>query len=275
MTWARWREVNRANWDERVGVHLSPGGYDLSALRAGRGRLNEIEEAELGEVCGQRILHLQCHFGKDSLALAQRGAEVVGLDFSHSAIESARKLATELGLVARTRFVEADVYDAQAAVSEPASFDRVFVTWGAISWLPDIARWAHIVAHFLKPGGSLYLADGHPTAQVFDDMVPLSGSLPGYFAPYFSREPIVIDDASDYADPNARLVNARQYTWIHPLGDLVSGLIAAGLRLEWLHEHDSVPWQMFGCLVRDSSRLYRWPDRPWLPLAFSLSARRT
>jgi SAM-dependent methyltransferase len=209
------------------------------------------------------------------LALAQRGAEVVGLDFSHSAIESARKLATELGLVARTRFVEADVYDAQAAVSEPASFDRVFVTWGAISWLPDIARWAHIVAHFLKPGGSLYLADGHPTAQVFDDMVPLSGSLPGYFAPYFSREPIVIDDASDYADPNARLVNARQYTWIHPLGDLVSGLIAAGLRLEWLHEHDSVPWQMFGCLVRDSSRLYRWPDRPWLPLAFSLSARRT
>ena len=151
MTWARWREANRANWDERVGVHLSPGGYDLSALRAGRGRLNEIEEAELGEVCGLRILHLQCHFGKDSLALAQRGAEVVGLDFSHSAIESARKLATELGLVARTRFVEADVYDAQAAVSEPASFDRVFVTWGAISWLPDIARWAHIVAHFLKP----------------------------------------------------------------------------------------------------------------------------
>jgi hypothetical protein len=99
----------------------------------------------------------------------------------------------------------------------PHHFDRVFVTWGAISWLPDIARWAHIVAHFLKPGGSLYLADSHPAAQVFDDMMPLPGGLPRYFAPYFSREPIVTDDASDYADPNARLANARQYNWIHPL----------------------------------------------------------
>jgi hypothetical protein len=110
---------------------------------------------------------------------------------------------------------------------------------------------------------------------VFDDATPLPSGLPGYFAPYFSREPIVTDDARDYADPDARLTNARQYTWIHSLGEIVSGLIAAGLRLEWLHEHDSVPWQMFGCLVGDSSGLYRWPDRPWLPLAFSLSARRT
>jgi SAM-dependent methyltransferase len=154
-------------------------------------------------------------------------------------------------------------------VAEPASFDRVFVTGGAINWLPDIARWAHIVAHFLKPGGSLYLAECHPSALVFDDIVPLQGGLPGYFAPYFSREPSVTDDARDYVDPDARLANARQYNWRHPLGDVVGGLIAAGLRLEWLH--DRVPWQMFGCLVRDSSR---WPDRPWLPLAFSLCARR-
>jgi 2-polyprenyl-3-methyl-5-hydroxy-6-metoxy-1,4-benzoquinol methylase len=98
MSSAGWRETNRANWDERVGVHLGPGGYDLSALRAGRGRLNEIEEKELGDVRGLRILHLQCHFGRDSLTLVQRGAEVVGLDFSHSAIEAARKLAPSLGL---------------------------------------------------------------------------------------------------------------------------------------------------------------------------------
>jgi SAM-dependent methyltransferase len=275
MSSAGWREANRANWDERVGVHLGPRGYDLSALRAGRGQPHEIEEKELGDVRGLRVLHLQCHFGCDSLTLAQRGAEVVGLDFSHLAIEAARKLAAELGLTARARFVEADLYDAPAAVAEPASFDRVFITWGAITWLPDIARWAHIVAHFLKPGGLLYLAEGHPAALVFDDAVPLPSGLPGYFAPYFGREPIVTDDARDYSDPDARLTNSRQYNWIHPLGDVVSGLIAAGLRLEWLHEHDSVPWQMFGCLVRDSSRLYRWPDRPWLPLAFSLSAGRT
>jgi ubiquinone/menaquinone biosynthesis C-methylase UbiE len=179
-----------------VGVHLGPGGYDLSALRAARGRLHEIEEAEFGDVRGLRVVHLQCHFGCDSLTLAQRGAEVVGLDFSHSAIAAARKLATELGLTARARFVEADLYDAPAAVAEPAAFDRVFVTWGAINWLPDIARWAHIVA-FPQPGGSLYLAEGHPAALVFDDILSKQGGLPGYFAPYFGREPIVTDDARD------------------------------------------------------------------------------
>src|SRR5215468_5975082 len=172
MSEAGWRDANRANWDERVGVHLGPGGYDLSALRAGRGHLHEIEENELGDVRGLRVLHLQCHFGCDSLTLAQRGAEVVGIDFSRSAIEAARKLTAELGLTARARFVEADLYEAPAAVAEPASFDRVFVTWGAITWLPDIARWARVVAHFLKPGASLYLAEGHPAALVFDDMAP-------------------------------------------------------------------------------------------------------
>src|SRR5690349_24651804 len=111
-----WQTTNRANWDERVRVHLGPGGYDLTALRAGRERLNAIEEAELGPVAGLRILHLQCHFGRDTLILAQRGAEVVGLDFSAPAISAARKLAAELGLEGRARFVEADLYDAVAAI---------------------------------------------------------------------------------------------------------------------------------------------------------------
>jgi SAM-dependent methyltransferase len=274
MTSAEWREANRAHWDERVGVHLNAPGYDLRPLRAGRGRLNAIEEAELGPVRGLKVLHLQCHFGHDSLALAQRGGEVVGLDFSHAAIEAARKLAAELDLAARTRFVEADLYDAPRAIPEPASFDLVFVTWGAIGWLPDIAGWAQVVANFLKPGGSLYLAEGHPAALVFDDMSRMPNGMPGYFAPYFGREEIVIDDPRDYADPSAQLANARQHTWIHPLGDIIAGLNAAGFRLEWLHEHDRVPWQMFDCLIKDASGLYRWPDKPWLPLAFSLSARK-
>src|SRR5438067_8018314 len=152
-----WYVANRANWDERVGVHTGPGGYDLSKLRAGRGKLNAIEEAELPPVKGKRLAHLQCHFGADSLTLAQRGAEVVGLDFSAPAIEVARDLAGQLGLANCTRFVRADLYDALAAIRPPHGFDIVFVTWGAICWLPDISRWARIVAALLRPGGSLYL----------------------------------------------------------------------------------------------------------------------
>ena len=274
MTQPEWYRANRASWDERVGVHIGPGGYDLSELRAGRGKLNAIEEAELPPVEGKRLAHLQCHFGADSLTLAQRGAEVVGLDFSAAAIEVARKLAGELGLADRARFVHADLYDALAAIPPPPRFDMVFVTWGAICWLPDIARWAQIVAGLLRPGGSLYLADGHPAAYVLDDCAVSPDGMPSWFAPYFSRDPIVDTDPGDYVDPAARLTNATTYNWIHPLGDVITSLIASGMTLSWLHEHDGVPWRMFRVLVKDASGLYRWPDKPWLPLAFSLSATR-
>ncbi len=236
--------------------------------------MNAIEEAELPPVEGKRLAHLQCHFGADSLTLAQRGAEVVGLDFSAPAIEAARKLAGELGLANRARFVHADLYDALAAIPAPHRFDMVFVTWGAICWLPDISRWAQIVAALLRPGGSLYLAEGHPTAYVFDDATRAPDGMPGLFAPYFSHEPVVDTEGADYVDPNARLANATIYNWIHPLGDVVTSLVASGMTLEWLHEHDAVPWRMFGILVKDAAGLYHWPNKPWLPLAFSLSATR-
>jgi SAM-dependent methyltransferase len=269
-----WRAVNRANWDERVAVHLAAPLYDLAPLRAGNARLNAIEEAELRPVAGLRVLHLQCHFGRDSLILAQLGAEVVGLDFSPAAITVARRLADDLGLAERARFVEADLYEAPAAIPEPASFDLVFVTWGAIYWLPDIRRWAEIVAFFLKPGGTLYLAEGHPAAWVLDDAAPGHDQMPGWFAPYFERKPIVYDDPSDYADPNAKLTNSRTYSWMHPIGETVTAILAAGMSLKWLHEHDRVPWRMFRLLVEDEQGLFAWPDEPWLPLAFSLRAER-
>jgi SAM-dependent methyltransferase len=269
-----WRKANRANWDERLAIHLGAECYDLGALRAGRGRLNPIEEAELGPVDRLRVLHLQCHFGRDSLILAQRGARVVGLDFSGRAIAAARELAAELDLAERARFVEADLYDAPTAIAEPGSFDLVFVTWGAINWLPDIQRWAAIVAWCLKPGGALYLAEGHPAALVLDDAAPGCGDMPGWFVPYFHPEALVLDDPRDYADQAALLRHARTYEWLHPLGEIVSALLAAGLTLRWLHEHDSVPWPMFRILVEDGAGMYRWPDRPWLPLAFSLRADR-
>jgi SAM-dependent methyltransferase len=270
-----WKAANRAHWDEKVSLHLGPRGYDLTSLRAGHGRLNAIEEAELWPVDGKHIVHLQCHFDADSLKLAQRGATVVGLDFSAAAIDAARQLASELGLADRARFVQADLYDGLTAIPEPAAFDMVFVTWGAIVWLPDIRRWAEIVAHFLKPGGSLYLADAHPTAMVFDDAALLPDGRPGFFAPYFSREPVVMAEAHDYIDETTTVVNATTHTWIHPLSDIISSLLAAGLTLDWLHEHDAVTWRMFGILVRDAERLWRWPDQPWLPLAFSLRATRS
>jgi SAM-dependent methyltransferase len=269
-----WKAANHAHWDEMVGLHLGPGGYDLSDLREGRGRFNAIEEAELWPVDGKRVLHLQCHFGADSLKLAQRRAKVVGLDFCPAAITAANQLAKELGLAGRARFVQADLYDAPAAIAEPAAFDLVFVTWGAITWLPNIRRWAEIVAHFLKPGGSLYLAEAHPAALVFDDAAPLADGRPGYFAPYFAREPVLLEVSHDYVDETAVVRNATTYTWIHPLSDIISGLLMAGLTLDWFHEHDAVTWRMFKVLAQDANELWRWPDRPWLPLAFSLRATR-
>jgi SAM-dependent methyltransferase len=270
-----WRALNRANWDERVAVHLGPtGGYDLAPLRAGKGRLNPVEEAELGELDDLRVLHLQCHFGVDTLTLAQRGATVTGLDFSGAAVEAARTLAAELGLSDRARFVQSDLYDAPTAIAQPASFDLVYTTWGATCWLPDIARWAEIVAGFLKPGGRLYYADAHPVAYVFDDLATLPDGRPGWFMPYFQREPLVMVNDRDYADPTAQLRNAITVEWLHPLSATIGGLIKAGLSLDWLHEHAQVPWPMFEMLVRREDGDWHWPDKPWLPLAVSLQATR-
>ena len=265
-----WRTANRANWNERVAIHLGPRGYDLSDLRRGQGRFGPIIERELPDVSGKRVLHLQCHFGKDTLTFAQRGAEVVGLDFSPPAIAAARNLADELGL--QSRFVEADLYDAPTAIAEPHAFDLVFVTWGAICWLPDIRRWAEIVAHFLKPGGAIYLAESHPAAQVFDDRTSLPDGKPGYYVPYFLDGPLIEDDARDYADETAVVSNVRQYVFMHPIASVVTGLIEAGLRLDWLHEHDAIAWPLFSCLTKGRDGLYRWPDKAWLPLAYSLLA---
>jgi SAM-dependent methyltransferase len=273
MSGQDWRSINRAHWDELVTLHTGPRGYGLDDLRAGHGKFGAIVESELGPVAGQRILHLQCHFGRDTLILAQRGATVTGLDFSEPAIEVARTLAGELGLADRTRFVQADLYDACDAIPEPSSFDQVFVTWGAIWWLPDIIRWAQIVAFFIRPGGALYLAEMHPTIMVFDDAARQSDGRPGFFVPYFSRDAIVMEE-HDYIDETATLTHATAHTWLHRLSDIVTGLINAGLRIDWLHEHDGVTWQMFKHLVKGADGIWRWPDKPWLPLAFSLRASR-
>jgi SAM-dependent methyltransferase len=266
-----WRALNRANWDERVAVHRRVP-YGNGRWEDGSIRLNAIEEAELGAVAGLRVLHLQCHFGQDSLILARRGADVTGVDFSAPAIAAARADSARLGIPAR--FIEADLYAAPAALGEAGSFDLVYTTWGTICWLPDIIGWAGVVAHFLKPGGRLYLADLHPVAAVLDDSVPGVDGRPGWFAPYFGGEPLLIDDASDYADGTARLVNSRTVQFIHPLGGIVGALLGAGLRIEAIREHPGITWQQFSCLVQDELGLWRWPDRDWVPLAVTMEASR-
>ncbi len=278
-----WARLNRAHWDEKVPVHLASEFYDLAPLRAGAGRLYPIEEAELPAVApegweGLRVLHLQCHFGADTLVLAQRGAHVVGIDFSMPAVRAARQLAEELGLAERSRFIGADVYDARHRLPEPEGFDVVYTTWGTIGWLPDIEEWARIIAWFLKPGGRLYFADGHPSAFVFDDA---QGALPTPHGPfpaprdgYFAAEPLEDDDDRDYADPTASLENARTVEWMHPLGRTITALVDAGLQVDFVHEHDAVPWQIFDLAVPRGDGLWGWPGTAWLPLGVSIAATR-
>lgn len=268
-----WLAANRANWDESVAAHLSHPSYDLTALRAGRGDLYPIENSEIGDVSGLRILHLQCHFGRDTLALAQRGAQVVGLDFSGEAVATATALAAELGLEDRVRFVQADVRDAVAALADEPPFDLVFTTWGVLMWLPDLARWAAIVAKMLKPRGHLYLAEAHPSAMVLGDGGTAGGRLPTAATPYFMRDVMVVDAASGYANDQP-LDNARTYEWHHGLGEVVTALLGAGLALEWLREHDAVAWPLFDGLIEGKDGLFRWPETAWLPLSFSLRAGR-
>ena len=283
-----WARVNRARWDELVDVHLASEMYSLVDLRAGAGRLVAIDEAELPQIApegwqGLRVLHLQCHFGADSLVFAQRGADVVGLDFSMPAVKQARALADELGLSEQARFVCANLYDARHALPEPESFDVIYTSWGTIGWLPDIAEWARIISWFLKPGGRLYFADGHPAAFVFDEPVPdapaaLLDGGPALFPParygYFDETPLDIDEEGDYADPDAQVANSRTIEFMHPLGVTVSALIDAGLMIDFLHEHDAVPWQMFSVLERRGDGPWAWPGTAWLPLGMSLAATR-
>jgi SAM-dependent methyltransferase len=272
-----WRTLNRAYWDECTPVHLGANGYDLSSHRAGAGCFDAIVEAELGPVSGLRVLHLQSHLGNDTIALVQRGAiEAIGVDFSATGVAAAITLAAEVG-AAGARFVEADLYAAPEALPDrAANFDLVFTTWGTICWLPDIEGWARVIAHFLRPGGTLYFADAHPTARVFDGVADVGDAegRPSWSVPYFERKPQGLDEPSDYADPVARLVNSRIVVWMHPLGDILEALRRADLRLEWLHEHSRLPWRLFPSLVRDEDRLWGWPGRPWLPLALSLRATR-
>jgi len=260
--------ANRASWDERVGLHLrdTTGVYPLEAFRAGADTLTPIEGTEIGDVRGKRILHMQCHFGIDTLSLARRGAEVTGLDFSPRAIEAARAFSTELGIPGR--FVEASVYDAPEAAG--GGYDLVFTTWGTIIWVPDLARWARAVAACLAPGGSPYLADGHPSMMLLTERDGrLEVAWPWHNAP---DDPSVEDDPQSYAGDGTPLRNGRTFGWSHSFSELFSTLAANGLALEFLHEHEMIPWRAFPSMVQTGGMFVQAPGQIRIPLAFSLRA---
>jgi len=276
LTSGEWLDANRAQWDERVPLHVASEFYDQSALRAGHGELYPVEERELASLFpdgldGLRVLHLQCHFGADSLVLAQRGATVVGVDFSKPAIRQARALAAEVGLADSSRFIEANVYELKHILPEPESFDVVYTTWGTIGWLPDVKEWAKLIAWYLKPGGRLYFADGHPTAFVFDDA---SGALEMTYPYDTDGVADVVESGETYAAEGVETDNTTTFEWMHPLSDTVGALLDAGLRLDFLHEHYEVPYRMFESLVPTVDRMFAWPDKKWLPLAVSIAATR-
>jgi SAM-dependent methyltransferase len=271
MTWSRdWMPANRRNWEERAAIHARnrTGFYPIDRLKAGEDILQPIEAAEIGDVAGKRLIHLQCHIGLDTLCLARRGAIVTGLDFSPTAIAAARALASELGIPAE--FVESDVFGARERLN--GSFDLAFVTWGTICWLPDIGRWAQVVASLLAAGGVLYLADAHPSALVLEE---IDGRiLPHYPWRVSADKPLIFEDAQTYTGDVTELVEKRNYEWIHPLSAIITGLIEAGLQLEFLHEHERLPWKLFPSMRPDGDRMFRLPETAVpIPLSFSLMAR--
>ena len=220
--------ANRLHWDELVPVHLRSAYYDLGAFKAGQSSLHALEIEELGDVAAKTLLHLQCHFGVDTLSWARHGAKVTGADFSSEAIAAARRLAVETGIEAR--FIESELYSLPEKLNE--QFDIVFTSYGVLSWLPDVNRWANVVGGFLRPGGTFYVAELHPIAGIFDtdrDELRVNG-------PYFpSAEPLRFDDDGSYADPEAKLSNRATYSWPHPVSEVVTALIDAGLSIEFVH----------------------------------------
>jgi SAM-dependent methyltransferase len=259
-----WLRVNRENWDDRVRVHADSDFYDLPGFRAGACTLREFELAEVGDVSGRSLLHLQCHMGQDTLSWARRGAAVTGVDFSEPAIRTARGLAEDIGQPAR--FVVSDVYGAPEALGGER-FDIVYTGIGALVWLPDLTRWAEVVAASLNDGGFLYLAEFHPLTDILgDDGRSVEEG-------YFDAGGEVSDFPFTYTG-GGELTSTVTVEWRHPLGDVVTALADAGLRIEFLHEHDATMFQRYPGLRRDAAGLYRFPpDHPRIPLMYSLRAR--
>lgn len=227
-------ELNRQNWNNRVDGHLTSEFYRMDAFRQGENSLKEIELSLLGDIQGKSVLHLQCHFGQDTLSLARMGASVTGVDFSENAIDAARKLSNELSINAQ--FHCCDVYSSPNIISE--KFDIVYTTYGTIGWLPDIQKWANVIAHFLKPNGKLIFVEFHPVVWMFDD----DFSHVAYN--YFQEEAIIEEVSGSYADKSLQIMDTT-ITWNHGLSEVYQALQNAGLLVDHFSEY---PFSPYDCL---------------------------
>jgi len=254
----RYFEMNRAAWDLRAMAHVESEFYDVEGFVAGRTSLREIELAELTDVSGKRLLHLQCHFGLDTLSWVRRGAICTGVDISPVAIRKARELAARTKLDAE--FVCSDVYGLMRAAAEP--YDIVFTSYGATCWLPDLRRWAETIAANLAAGGTFYTAEFHPVYDL----------LAGYS--YFTRTEPDVEEGGTYTENGADVV-ARLATWTHPLSGVVNALIDAGIRIERVNEFPFSPYNCFAGLVeREPGRFYFDHRGNDAPIVYSITGRK-
>jgi SAM-dependent methyltransferase len=267
-----YRSLNQASWDERAPAHAASPDYAVARFLEDRAFLSEVVTFDLpllGSVQGLRGVHLQCHIGTDTVSLARLGAQMTGLDFSPRAIEQARRMVEATG--DDVTFVESDLY-AATDVLPSAAFDLVFTGIGALCWLPDVRRWAHVVATLLKPGGRLFIREGHPMLWALDEE---HADLLVVEHTYFEREePMVFDEGGTYVETDVVFEHNVTHEWNHGLGEIVTALLDEGLRLTGLVEHDSVPWEALpGRMERLPNGEWRLADRPWrLPHSYTLQA---
>lgn len=240
-------KANRDHWDRRVPVHLKSDMYNLEAFKNGQTSLTEIEINALGDVTGKTLLHLQCHFGQDTMSWARKGARVTGVDFSPAAISAAKMLSEELSIPAR--FIETNVYDLPQLLDD--HFDIVFTSYGTIVWLPDLAKWAAVVSKFLKPGGTFYLAEFHPTLYLFDFETGEVGY--DYFNTRVYREEV----KSSYTEGDS-IIGGVEYFWNHELSEVIGSLLNAGLRLEEFQEYPFSPFSCFPNMEMRQPNRYVW-----------------
>ena len=256
--------TNRAKWNEMTPIHAASAFYDVDGFKAGRITLNDIEREEVGPVSGKSLLHLQCHFGMDTMSWARLGAEATGVDFSDAAIDLARSLNDELGLSAR--FLCSNVYDLPGALDE--QFDIVFTSHGVLCWLPDLDGWASVIDNHLKPGGLFYIIDGHPFMGVFEQaeqgrLLPVNR--------YFRQEMFFSGNQPSYAD--SHIIKSPNYEWQHTLGEIVTALVGVGLRIEFLHEFPFSGYEAYPIMRRDADGWWRFPERnDSFPQLFSIRA---
>jgi 2-polyprenyl-3-methyl-5-hydroxy-6-metoxy-1,4-benzoquinol methylase len=254
--------ANKELWNQRTMVHKDSDFYNLKGFKNGESVLTSIELAELGDVNGKSMLHLQCHFGMDSLDWARRGAKVTGVDLSDEAIKEATQLNDDLKLNAT--FICCNVLDTSAHIKE--QFDIVFTSYGTIGWLPDLQPWAAMIAERMKPDGIFYLAEFHPVVWMFDnDFTKIEYA-------YENREVIITENEGTYTDRNAA-ITGKEYSWNHSISEVLTALINAGLKLELFNEHMFSPYPCFRNVVETEKG--KWHIKGMegkLPMVYSLRA---